>query len=347
MMGANVQPTLRSGRRARVFAHREDKHCAIYNVVVWFAYGAAFAIYLNPAAAGIEDTLGLVAFTLGAGGLLGWISGVNVGVNYHNHAHRPIFRSDFLNLWFERLWTFSGGWPAFYWKHSHVTVHHANLLGDGDWTMPKRRADGRFENIYLYVFCHWPWRFVPHLLRDFRAAPAGSWLRRKATKEGLIFLALWSVPFWIDPVMALALWVFPQWVANAVIMGSGMYVQHADCTPKSDEVPYRHSNSFVSRFFNLTMFNIGYHVEHHDHAQVHWSALPALHERLRARQLTAGVHVVPYGYFHAASICSAVGRTEAGFDRFASDQAEGYRAPEAPGTEIPANAPASAAASNA
>jgi len=289
-----------------ILAHPEDKHCILYNIFVLAAYGLAFWLYLHPVAAGISGVPSRVAFVVGAGGLLGWISGVNVGVNFHNHAHRPIFRSVFLNLWFERIWTFSGGWPAFYWAYSHVDVHHDNLLKGEDWTMPRRRDDGRFESINSYVLTHWPWRFLPALWRDFLGLPAGHWMRVKALKEGLIFLVLWSIPFWIDPWMALGLWVFPHWVGN-VVMGAGMYVQHAGCGAKSLQDPYRHSNAFTSKFFNLVMFNIGFHVSHHDHAQVHWSDLPDFHQSMKERYVKAGVHVVPYGYFHAAHLCAKTG----------------------------------------
>ena len=332
-MKASTERTTPGRRQSGLFAHPEDKHCAVFHGVVVLCYATAFWLYLHPNATGLDGPWQRAAFVVAAAFLLGWISGINVGVNFHNHAHKPIFRSRRIGLWFERFWTVTGGWPAFYWAHSHVTVHHQNLLGERDWTMPRRRPDGRFENIYRYVFCHWPWRFLPHLARDFFGREAPNWMRRKAAKEGLYFLVLWSVPFWIDPGMALCLWVLPHWIANGVIMGSGMYVQHAGCQPKSDAVPFRHSNAFTSRFFNLTMFNIGYHVCHHDYDQVHWSALPRFHERMKRRHVERGVHVVPYGYFHAAHLCSTPGRTEIGFQRFVNDQARGYE--PAPGTAIP------------
>lgn len=320
-----IPPQRPRERRPALFSHAADVHCALYNVLVLACYGLAFWLWLHPEVAHLDGAWDRAAFTVGAGFLLGWISGVNVGVNFHNHAHRPIFRSPLLSRWFGHLWTFSGGWPAFYWYHSHVVVHHANLLDEElDWTLPRRRADGRFESIYRYVFCHWPWRYFGHLWRDFAAARGGGWVRRRAVKDGLVFLVLWSVPFFIDPVMALCLWVLPQWVANAVIMGAGMYVQHAGAVRKSEDAPYRHSNTFLSRFFNLTMFNIGYHVEHHDYPQVHWSALPQFHEKMKERMIRRGAHVVPYGYYRASNLCARPWDGEAGFRRFAEDQAEGY-----------------------
>lgn len=331
--------------RGRIFAHPDDLHCAAYNVFVLASYACAFWLWLTPEVSGIDTLWDRVAFTLGAGFLLGWISGVNVGVNFHNHAHRPIFRSAWLSRWFGHLWTFSGGWPAYYWYHAHVLVHHANLLHEErDWTLPRRRADGRFESIYSYALLHWPWRYVPALVRDFRARRAGPWTRRRMLKDGLIFLALWSIPWCIDPLMAACLWLFPQWIANAVTMGSGMYVQHAGCVAKSRMHPHSHSTTFLSRFFNLTMFNIGYHVEHHDYPQVHWSLLPRFHQLMRARLVASGAHVVEYGYYKAAHLVTRPFDGEGGFREFVADQAPGYEAPFELPVAKPVSTPAELAA---
>jgi fatty acid desaturase len=81
--------------------------------------------------------------------------------------------------------------------------------------------------------------------------------------------------------MALWLWVLSHWIANAFVINSGMYVQHSGCVAKTPAEPVRHSIVFVSNFFNLTMFNIGFHLEHHENPRVHWSELPELHQRLK------------------------------------------------------------------
>ncbi len=153
-------------------------------------------------------------------------------------------------------------------------------------------------------------------------------------KELAIFAVLWSIPFWIDPVMALCLWVFPQWVGNAVTMGSGMYVQHAGCVVKSDADPVRHSNTFLSRFFNLTMFNIGYHVEHHEFPGVHWVDLPEFHERMKAELVADGAHFVTYGYYGAANILSELGDPGGALRRFVHDQHPEYLSIRAPMIDV-------------
>jgi fatty acid desaturase len=281
----------------RVLSHPQDGHCIIFHAICLSAYGCAFWLYLHPAAAHITGWWSRIAFVAASSVVLGWISGIDVGVNFHNHSHRPIFRSPFVNRWFGRLWTFSGGWPSFFWEYCHVTVHRANLLTDDDWTLPKRNADGSFENFQLYLFTHWPFRLTMHLWKSLTARQS---LRRRSLRELAIFLVLWSIPFWIDPKMALWLWILPHWIANAFVMNSGMYVQHSGCDEKTLAKPVNHSTVFVSNFFNLTMFNIGFHLEHHEHPRVHWSELPELHKRLTQEMVDGGSHIVPYGNYHAA-----------------------------------------------
>jgi fatty acid desaturase len=124
--------------------------------------------------------------------------------------------------------------------------------------------------------------------------------------------------------MGVWLWLLPHWVANCVTMGSGMYAQHAGCLPRSDTHPTAHSNTFVNDFFNRTMFHIGYHVEHHDHAGVHWADLPAFHAQHRASLVHAGAHVVTCGYYGAASRLSVLWGADAALDAFTAEQAPGY-----------------------
>lgn len=313
-----------AARRPRVLARLEDVHCLVFHGCCLAAYALAFWLWLHPEAVGITHWPERVAFVAGAAFLLGWISGIDVGVNFHNHAHRRVFRRPWLNRWVGRTWTFSGGWPALFWEYAHVTVHHGNLLEARDWTLPRRRPDGRFEHLYRYLFCHWPWRYGRHLVADIRA---GRLPWPVARRELAWFLVLWSVPFWIDPWMAVWLWLLPHWLANCVTMGSGMYVQHAGCVPRSAHAPVRHSNGFLSRFFNVTMFNIGYHVEHHDHPGVHWADLPAHHAEKRDELVAAGAHFVPYGYYGAARRLATLHRPDAALERFVADRAPGYETP--------------------
>jgi fatty acid desaturase len=308
---------LNTSSRWQILADPQDRHCVIFHILCLATYAGAFWLYQHPQLAGITGPWSRGAFVVATAVMLGWISGIDVGVNFHNQSHRAIFTSQFANRWFARFWTFSGGWPSFFWEYCHVTIHHARLLAADDWTLPKQNADGSFENFQRYLLSHWPWRLGMHLGKDLVARKT---LRRKSLRELAIFLALWSIPFWIDWKMAIWLWVLPHWIANALVMASGMYVQHSGCVPKTAARPMSHSTVFVSRFFNLTMFNIGFHLEHHDHPRVHWSLLPQLHERLKQEMIDGGAHVVPYGNYHASFLLAGDEARRKIFD----EQALGY-----------------------
>ena len=187
-------------RRRRILLHPQDWHCVYFHFICLAAYVCAFWLYKHPQMVGIAGAWSRTAFVVTSAVMLGWISGIDVGVNCHNHSHRPLFTSHSVNRWFGRFWTFSGGRPSFFWEYCHVTIHHAKLLSSADWTLPRRNLDGSFENFQKYLFAHWPWRASVHLWKDLTARPG---LRRKALLELAIFLALWSIPFWVDPVMAL------------------------------------------------------------------------------------------------------------------------------------------------
>src|ERR1700722_11249934 len=116
-----------AANRRRIFAHPQDFHCVIFHIACLVAYACAFWLYKHPALVGIHGLWSRGAFVLAAASALGWISGIDVGVNFHNHSHLRIFRSAFLNRWFARFWTFSAAWPSFFWEYTH-TIHHARLL---------------------------------------------------------------------------------------------------------------------------------------------------------------------------------------------------------------------------
>jgi fatty acid desaturase len=196
-------------------SRKQLERCIVFHTACLMVYVCAFWLR-HPKEAGITGPWSHMAFVLAL--VLGWISGIDVGVNFHNHSHRPIFTSQFINRWFGRLWAFSGGWPPFFWEYCHVTIHHAQLRTTEDWTLPRQTASGSFENFQRYLFTHWPWRISMHLWKDLTARQS---LRRRSPRELAIFLALWSIPFWIDPVMALWLWLLPHGIANAFVMNSG------------------------------------------------------------------------------------------------------------------------------
>ncbi|MCB9885453.1 MAG: fatty acid desaturase [Planctomycetes bacterium] len=268
-------------RRTWLLARPEDLHCVLYHLAVVAAYAVAFWLWLHPEVSGLDTLLEKLVFVGAAAPLLGWISGIDVGVNFHNHTHRRIFKSKLLSRWFARFWTPVGGWPCQWWAYLHVDVHHVHLLGEPDWTVPIKDANGNHEPSMSYQLKHWPWRTAWHFAKDIRY---GRFDKRRAFGDLFWFALIYSIPFWIDWQMALALWVVPHWFANCMTLNRGMWVQHAGCGAYPANPKAQHSNDFLTPFFNRTMFNIGFHGEHHDFPGMHWADLPDLHRRLEARK---------------------------------------------------------------
>ena len=93
-----------------LLARTEDVHCLVYHLGCLCAYALAFWWWLHPEEAGITTAVDRVAFVVAAAFLLGWISGVDVGVVFHNHAHRRVFTKAWMNRWatprfFRHIWS--------------------------------------------------------------------------------------------------------------------------------------------------------------------------------------------------------------------------------------------------
>jgi len=292
----------------RFLASAGDVHQLIFLAIVFANYASAFYIYLNRLPEGWAPRL---CFLFGAGTMLGWNAGINLGVVYHNHLHRGAFRNKSLNRWVGRLWTIPSGWPSYFWQYKHTVIHHKHVGEPCDWIQPRRQPNGHYESIQRYVLFHWPWRYARCLWREFANGPKR--VRNAAINELLLFLPLWIAPFFLDPLLAAGLWIYPHWFGSAFILGTGMYTQHAGGTTATK---YSGSTTFLSEFFNLTMFNVGYHTEHHANPSEHWSRLPALHARLKPALIEGGAHIVPYGSYHASAILSSRLRKSTAFARF-------------------------------
>jgi len=326
-----VPPRL-ARRLGRWLSHPEDVHGLIFCAVHFAAIASAFWLWLHPALTGFTTPLDRLGFALGAGTWLGWSGGVNMGVNFHSHAHKPVFRHAALNRWAGRLWTLPGGIPSWWWRYKHLAVHHGHLGEARDWVQPKRRADGRYENLWLYVLLYWPWRWGYCFWREFRHEARPS-VRRRAWRELALFLPLFAIPFLVDPWMGLGLWLYPAWFGGSVVMGMGMYVQHAG---GHDGERYSHTTTFLSHWGNLTMFNAGFHVEHHERPSVHWSELPRLHAEMKDELIAGGAHVVPYGLYRGSSLLNSFFAQEEGWRRFREQHPEYQREAAVPAPAVAA-----------
>ena len=202
---------------------------------------------------------------------------ITVAVIAHNHNHVPMWKSSFLNNFFDNWITLLYGFPAFAWTPTHNKNHHKFNNKEGDYTITYRISER--NNLFTLLT-------YPSISSYFQQSPVMGHLRDLyATKRNKFYLAILQyvtlglfigITLWLDWRKSLLYVVIPQQVALFTVMIFN-YIQHVHA---DEESKYDHSRNFVSGFTNFMMFNNGYHTAHHNKASTHWSELPAAHARI-------------------------------------------------------------------
>ena len=203
----------------------------------------------------------------------------------HNHAHLPIFRSNFLN----ELLGFALGTiilvPLELHRYQHVQVHHTHEHTPEDWTGPFALERAQYPNRpiskLLYLATYIPVGF---------AAAARHFFARRNTRAGRRFwlqlagMAVVSVLLCLyNPLVFLV--YFPlSWIVSWVGASANNWGHHVDCPMDS---VFTGSNTDLRLLCRGPGLNIGYHAAHHWHPTLHWSLLPELHWRFMADQIPA------------------------------------------------------------
>jgi beta-carotene hydroxylase len=207
------------------------------------------------------------------------------GIIAHNHNHCPTFKDKRHNQLFALWISLFYGYPTFAWIPTHNLNHHKFVNREGDATITWRFTNSHNLLVAVTYF------FVSSY---YQSGPINEFIRNaRAKNRGLYRQIMTQYAVWIGAYvgmlgLAIALhgvgtgfYVFgfsigiPAFFSLWTIMLFN-YDQHAHTDPFSE---YDHSRSFVSPTLNFLLFNNGYHASHHEHPGVHWTELPALHEK--------------------------------------------------------------------
>ncbi len=198
----------------------------------------------------------------------------------HNHQHCPTFVSRHLNRLFGVLLTFGTGQPATAVIPMHNLNHHVHNNSERDFVRVSLvRFRWNFLNLLLFPFVAIGGfaRAKSGEMRRWKAS--GSRLYRQLHLERAVFYPTVLLVLCLRPLETVLYVICPylcgQWAIIAINL-----VQHDGCDPLTD---YNHSRNFVSRWLNWWLLNNGYHTAHHLRPGLHWSLLPADHERIRSR----------------------------------------------------------------
>jgi fatty acid desaturase len=199
-----------------------------------------------------------------------------MAVIVHNTIHVPVFRSRALNKLFQMVLSVGQGHPMTAFVPGHNFSHHMHTITTKDIMRPSQ-VNFRF-NLFNQLFFFF--RVVPEIMDSERR-----WAR-KMRKENPAYFWQWVIENILVYTMRISLLVY-NWKAAVIfvaiphlyghwgVVGANVY-QHEGCVANHK---YNHSRSFTGWLLNFVLFNNGYHGAHHMAPNIHWTELPAYHEK--------------------------------------------------------------------
>jgi fatty acid desaturase len=249
--------------------------------------------------AGYEIVYAIVAFTL-------------IGdTNYllHLHIHRPFSRKPSFNLVLDLSMGAATGMTGSNWRIQHLYGHHRGI------DLPYRGDRGILESyspvraISFSAVSMWETFYSPilesfrkGLLDDIRTPISYRW----ACCEQLLLLLFVAVLAIWQPRLVL-IYLLPWYLVTHFITRYVDYLNHYGCDEGSED-PYVRANNSLSRWFNYSTHNFGYHTAHHIRPGAHWTELPAIHGAIAHRipdrhlkRFSWSWVLMPYHFYRAAT----------------------------------------------
>lgn len=193
----------------------------------------------------------------------------------HHHQHTKTFRWTPFNRLLELSYALHTGVTTNLWLLHHVLGHHHNYLDQEKDESRWQREDGSTMGELEYTLDVAATAYYRGYLVGKRYP--GHY------RTHLIYTALTLIVviglLAYQPMQALMLFVMPM-VTGMLITAWATYDHHAGL-PTEDDFTASYNN--LNRLFNVLTGNLGYHTAHHHKQGVHWSELPALHEKIKHR----------------------------------------------------------------
>ena len=194
----------------------------------------------------------------------------------HNTVHAPVFKQRWANRIFQVALTLTYGHPVSAYVPGHNLSHHKHTQSKRD---VMRTSKTRFRWNFLNGLF-----FMPRVggdifradMRYFKAMYRRNppWFRQMIV-EATIFLGSMGILLALDWKKFLLYVLIPHQYAAWGIITMNL-LQH-DGTDEDSE--WNHSRNFVGKFVNWWTYNNGYHTIHHIEPGLHWSLLPAEHQK--------------------------------------------------------------------
>jgi len=195
----------------------------------------------------------------------------------HNFLHYPFFRNKKVNQFFEIFNSANLLLPQILYKYHHLTHHTysndpaVNGVTKDPSSTYRYGKNGLQENMIRYC-----------LLSLFRDGTTMAYFetrkRKQMTNLVLQIIAIISVLiFWSYLNFSwMLLGLFPVFFFGWFLAHMENYYEHFLASKPGNR--FGNSVTYPGRYYNIVMFNEGYHQEHHIEPSAHWSKRPAIRE---------------------------------------------------------------------
>ncbi len=191
----------------------------------------------------------------------------------HHHQHTPTFRKKGLNRVLEFFYALHTGVTTNLWLLHHVLGHHLNYLDQTKDESRWQRVTGEPMGELTYTLSTTGTAYI----RGFKVGQRYPRQQRQFILYTALTLAIVIFLMWLKPVPALFLFVLPM-IIGLLLTSWATFDHHAGLSIENE---FEASRNNLNRFYNITTGNLGYHTAHHHKQGVHWSLLPALHEKIK------------------------------------------------------------------
>ena len=191
----------------------------------------------------------------------------------HHHQHTKTFKWTPLNRILELSYALHTGVTTNLWLLHHVFGHHHNYLDQTKDESRWKRDDGSQmgELEYSWIIASTAY------YRGYQVGKRYPKHYRTHLIYTLITLAIVVTLFVYQPMQAFMLFLLPM-ATSLMITAWATYDHHAGLESEDD---FAASYNNMNVPFNVLTGNLGYHTAHHHKQGVHWSELPALHEKIK------------------------------------------------------------------
>jgi fatty acid desaturase len=216
------------------------------------------------------------------------IKGITAAWN-HNHQHCNTFKYPLFNRLIEIVYGMHTGVCGYTWVLHHNIGHHANYLDqtkdESHWKNSKGERMIRLRYSFeIFITSYYRCFIVglkhPKILKKFIAM---------VFITGSIMLAL----TYYRPIPALIILWIPA-ILSLLITADSTYWHHSGLDTSDPMAASR--NSLSSICYNTLTGNFGYHTAHHYKGGLHWTKLPALHEKIK-HKIPAECYLPPTPFF--------------------------------------------------